>query len=460
MVTASKPEFSGKRIVVVGLGISGLWTARFMAAQGAEVTVSENRAEVDLDADRLMEMKQLGVRLESGGHQEESFLAAHMIVLSPGVPHRMALLDQARKNGVRVVGEMELASRHIDTPVIAITGTNGKSTVTALLGVLLEKAGFDVFVGGNIGTPLMAYAAGEQKADYVVAEVSSFQLDTMETFSPLIAIILNISPDHLDRYSGYEDYVQAKLNIFRNQKKGQYVILNDDDETLSNVHPLSDVTVLRYGIDEKAHRHAYIQGKDVITLVQGKRLKDLNISSYGLPGRHNLENLLAMVLAVRALDMDFSSIQKGIGSLKGLPNRIEHVRDINGISFYNDSKATNIDAAVKAVSGFERAVVLIAGGRHKGADYGPLVDACQKRVKKAVLIGEAKGLLAKAFGETIPFDTANDMDEAVKLAFASAARGDVVLLSPACSSFDMFADYAHRARVFKTSVERLGGAGQ
>ncbi len=440
----------------MGLGISGLWAARYLAAHGADTIVSEKNPEAALDPDICREIRALGVKLETGGHGRETFLNADMVVISPGVPHDMALLRAARENGVHVMGEMELASRLIDTPMIAITGTNGKSTVTAALGRMLEYAGFEVFVGGNIGTPLMAHAAGEKKADYAVVEVSSFQLDTIETFRPFVSVVLNISPDHLDRYPNYEAYVRSKLKVFSNQKQGQYVIINDDDERLAAVSPSSGVSVLRYGFGKKEGRHAYIENKEILACL-GETIPDrFGYESYKLPGRHNLENLLAIVLVARTLGMDSTVIQENIDGFTGLPNRLEHVRELDGVTFYNDSKATNVDAAVRAVTSIDSPVILIAGGRHKGADYTPLVRACEEKVKKAIFLGEAKELLSASFEGSVPFSVAEDMEEAVSMAFESAKGGDAVLLAPACSSFDMFSDYGHRGSVFRSIVGRLG----
>ncbi len=449
-------DVSGKKVVVVGLGISGLWTARYLAGHGADVIVSEINAETELDPDMCREIRELGVELESGGHGRETFLNSDLIIISPGVPHDMEPLPAARKNGVHVMGELELASRLIDTPMIAITGTNGKSTVTAALGRILENAGFEVFMGGNIGIPLMAYAAGEKKAAYAVVEVSSFQLDTIESFCPFVSVVLNISPDHLDRYPDYENYVQSKLRIFSNQKPGHHVILNDDDERLASVSPSSGVSALHYGFGKKKGRHAYIEDKEIIVCLEERSVSRFSFESYKLPGKHNLENLLAIVLVARALGIDAGVVQESIDGFTGLPNRLEHVREIDGVTFYNDSKATNVDAAARAVSSFERPVILIAGGRHKGADYTPLVRASENIVKKAIFLGEARDLLSASFEGIIPFSVVENMEAAVSEAFSCAKGGDAVLLAPACSSFDMFSDYGHRGSVFKSSVERLG----
>jgi UDP-N-acetylmuramoylalanine--D-glutamate ligase len=450
-----KLQFHGKKILVAGLGVTGLCTARRLADQGAAVTVSEVKPETDLDPAICNEIRERGIALETGWHREETFLNSEMIVLSPGVPLDMEPLSAARKVGIPVTGELELASRLIDTPMIAVTGTNGKSSVTAFLGSLLENANLKVFVGGNIGTPLIAYVEEEEKADYVVVEVSSFQLDTIETFCPFISLVLNVSPDHLDRYPSYEDYVQSKLRVYMNQGAGQHVILNDDDERLSLVKPSSGVSVFRFGTEKKEVRHAFIEDSMIRTCLPGKEHNSFSLKSLRLPGTHNLENLLAVVLTGQILGIKPPVIQQTINELKGLPNRLEQVAELAGVEFYNDSKATNVDAAVKAIMSFDRPLILIAGGRHKGADYTRLVRVAKGGVKRAIFLGESRELLARSFAGVVPFSMAEDMDKAVSMAFSQAEKGDVVLLAPACSSFDMFSDYAHRGRVFRAAIERL-----
>ncbi|MBN1106081.1 MAG: UDP-N-acetylmuramoyl-L-alanine--D-glutamate ligase, partial [Deltaproteobacteria bacterium] len=430
-----------RKITVLGLGRSGLSTARWLSKQGAEVTVSEVKRLHELDQQVVGEMSALGVRLETGGHRPETFLDSNLIIISPGVPHDLGPLIMAGRKGIPILGEMELASRFMDTPIVAVTGTNGKSTVTAFLGSLLKKAGHRVFVGGNIGTPLIDYVAGGEKTDYAVVEVSSFQLDTAETFSPHVAILLNISPDHLDRYPSYEAYEESKLKIFRNQGAGQYAVLNDDDPRVTRFRPSGGATVLRYGMESGEGRQAYAEGRNLLLAFPGKKAFHLDLQGFSLPGRHNLQNLMAGVLAGLALDVEPAIIQETILSFRGLPHRVEWVGSVKGVNFYDDSKATNVDAALRSLLSFERPILLIAGGRHKGADYAPLVKAAKDRVRKVILLGESSPLLAEAFNGVVPMESASDMEEAVRRAFSSARVDDVVLLAPACSSFDMFRDY-------------------
>ena len=449
-----------KKVLVVGLGKSGLSVSRWLSQVGATVTVSDIKEKENLDEALVNEILKLGVTLETGGHKRETFLSSDMIVVSPGVPLDLEALTASREKGIPVLGEMELAARQLDIPLVAVTGTNGKSTTTSLLGDMLKNAGFRVFVGGNIGTPLMDYVTGDVTADLAVVEVSSFQLDTIETFCPSVSLLLNISPDHLDRYPNYGAYVQSKLRIFENQGPGQYAVINDDDEVLSQWEPRGGFSTLRYGLGKKKNRRAFIDGKKLIVSIPGRTPHAFNLDRFRLPGRHNVENLMAGVLAGLVLNIEPVIIQETIDHFKGLAHRLELVRRIRGVTFYNDSKATNVDAALNSINSFDRPVILIAGGRHKGGDYLPLVKAAKGRVKKAILMGESQNILAESFKDIIPFTLAEDMMDAVSQAFSAAQRDDVVLLAPACSSFDMFRDYGQRGTVFKEAVERLKNGGK
>jgi len=448
-------EIEGKKILVVGLGVSGFWASRWLVEHGAMVTVTDSRPENELGRRYREELAGKGVKLEFGGHREETFLDAQMIIVSPGVPHTMPLLERARRKGIAVIGELELAGRIIQTPVIAVTGTNGKSSVTACLGALLERAGLPVYVGGNIGTPLMAYACGKMNAAYVVAEVSSFQMDTAETFSPYISIILNISPDHLDRYQGFEAYAEAKKKIFACQGPGQYLILNTEDEILAGVVPKTGVSVLRYGLRKRAGQASFVEEGNIVVQDRSGAMMKYPTGFFGMPGDHNILNLQAVILAGHILEIDAKTIQATLDSFQGLPHRLERVGEKDGIVFYNDSKATNVEAAVGAIQSLQCPIVLIAGGKHKGLRYERLAAISAGRVKEAVFIGEATEHLGRAFEGMVPYRTADSLEEAVRLAFSLANPGDAVLLSPACSSFDQFRDYKHRGDVFLKTVERL-----
>jgi len=448
-------RFNQEKILVVGLGKSGLSVVRYLVREGARVTVSDMKEEGDLELGTVREMRVLGVTLETGGHTMDTFLRSERIIVSPGVPLDLAPLAAAGEKGIPVTGEMELAVQIMDTPIVAVTGTNGKSTVTAFLGSLLQNAGHQVFVGGNLGIPLIDYAASGLKSDVAVVEVSSFQLDTMEGFSPLVALLLNISPDHLDRYPNYEAYVQSKLKIFKNQEAGDFAILNDDDPVLSSLTLQQDVAVLRYGLKKKGFRQAFVEGKGIRAGLPRKESHLFDLQKCLLPGKHNVENMMAAALAGLAMNVEPPVIQRTIDEFQGLPHRLELSGRIREVDFYDDSKATNVDAAIRSIASFDRPVVLIAGGRHKGGDYAPLVRVAKGKVKKAFLMGESKALMAEAFEDQIPYATADDMRDAVTKAFSAAKPQDVVLLAPACSSFDMFTDYAHRGMAFKEAVEGL-----
>jgi UDP-N-acetylmuramoylalanine--D-glutamate ligase len=448
-------RLKNKQVLVVGLGQSGLSAVRYLVREGARVTVSDVKKEADLEPGVVKEMRSMGVTLETGGHTMNTFIRSERIIVSPGVPLDLAPLAAAKEKGIPVTGEMDLAVQIMNTPIVAVTGTNGKSTVTAFLGALLQNAGHKVFVGGNLGTPLIDCAAAGSKADVAVVEVSSFQLDTMEGFSPLVALLLNISPDHLDRYPNYEAYVQSKLKIFKNQGAGDFAILNDDDDVLSSFAPPKDVSVLRYGLKKKDLRQAFVEGKGIRAGLPGKESHAFDLQRCPLPGKHNVENMMAAALAGLALNVEPPVIQHTMDRFQGLPHRLELAGRIREVDFYDDSKATNVDAAIRSLASFDRPIILIAGGRHKGGDYAPLVRVAKGRVKKAFLMGESKQMMAEAFEDQIPYATADSMDDAVTKAFSVAKPHDVVLLAPACSSFDMFTDYGHRGRVFKKAVEGL-----
>jgi len=451
------PNIRGSKVVVMGLGVSGYWAARWLSSMGANVTVSEAKDSQALDASAVRELQELGVKLETGGHRTETFLDADLVVISPGVPQDTDVLMRARQKGIQITGELELASRFIDAPIVAVTGTNGKSTVTSMIGQVLHKAGTKVFVGGNIGMPLSAYLVQQDRADVVVAEVSSFQLDTMDTFCPHVAVLLNIKRDHLDRYRGFGDYVESKLRIFQNQDKGDYAVICDDDPILSALDLSNKTQVLRYGINKKKDRDAHVSGNRAVFYNGWQHT--ISLKEYRLVGIHNLENFLAVGLVCACLGVSAAWLEEAIGEFRALPHRMEYVDKFNGIRFYNDSKATNIDAAIHAIESFDCPIILIAGGRHKGAAYGPLAKAVKGRVKAAVLIGEAAEQMEKTLGKKIPCYRAESMEMAVRTAYEKAIPGDIVLLSPACSSFDMFSNYEERGQSFKEAV-RLVTHGQ
>jgi UDP-N-acetylmuramoylalanine--D-glutamate ligase len=448
-------EFTNKKVMVVGFGKSGLATARCLIKRGADVTIGDIKPESALDPGILKEVRDAGVKLEIGGHKLTTFLNADMIIVSPGVPLNIKPLAAAREKGVPISGEFEIASRLVDMPILAVTGTNGKTTTVSLIEEIIKRSGRSMFTGGNIGTPLMEFVSEDKRVDYLLVEVSSFQLDTAERFNPFVSLILNITPDHLDRYESFDAYARSKYSITKNQGKGQYAILNDDDPLLYNFVPEKDVTVLRYGIKSSERCNAYIKEDSLIASIPGKPSYTFSLKGFKLPGVHNLSNLMGVVLVALCAGIDKECIQETILDFKGLHHRIEHVARISGIDFYDDSKATNVDAAIKSIEVFDRPIILIAGGVHKGGEYDPLVMASLRCVKKGIFIGEARFMLGDAFKDKIPYEYAEDMADAVGKAFKAAVKDEVVLLAPACSSFDMFTDYSHRGNVFRENVEGL-----
>ncbi|MBI5682552.1 MAG: UDP-N-acetylmuramoyl-L-alanine--D-glutamate ligase [Deltaproteobacteria bacterium] len=445
-------DLKGKHVLVVGLASTGLSTIRFLKEKGAVVTVTDLKPIEDLPYSDDME----GVKVAAGKHPADIFTEADLIILSPGVPSSIEPIQGARKKGIEVISEIELAYNFIDTPIIAVTGTNGKTTTTALLGRVLSDAGRDVFVGGNIGTPLIDYAMGKERSDYVVAEVSSFQLEGIRRFKPYISILLNITEDHLDRYANFKEYADAKFNIFKNQGQGDIAVVNIDDPVIKSqisnlksqirIIPFSSTHVLEEGVYYKDNRIVYsLDGAKEIYPTVGFKLK----------GIHNIENIMAVIAAAKMCGLKDDEVIKIINAFDALPHRVEFAREINGVSYYDDSKGTNIGALQKCLEGFNAPIVLIAGGKDKGGDYSVLKDLIKEKVKLLILIGEARQKMKKALGACTETVFALSMEDAVKKAHNTAKSGDIVLLSPACSSFDMFKSYEERGDVFKKLVEAL-----
>ena len=452
-------NLKNKRILVVGLGRSGVATARFLVNQGARVTVTD-RASADTLKASAGALDGLGVQLKLGGHDASDFETADLVVLSPGVPHTLPMLEPAWANGTPVIGEMELAAGYITEPILAVSGTNGKTTTTELVGNMLRNSGKNVFVGGNIGTPLIAYADGiHERADVVVAEVSSFQLDTTIDFRPTTAVMLNITDDHLDRYPTFNAYAESKWRIFENQRPTDSAILNAMDAT---------VAAMIKKRPPRAHRQlfsdqAIVKGaqilKDKILLVDaGRQTGSFSLDKTGLIGPHNRENTAAACLAAREQGATNAGIQQAIDEFKGLSHRLETVGLARGVRFVNDSKATNVDAVKRALECFDKPVVLIMGGQNKKGDFTSLKSQVRRRVKTLVAMGEAKDEIVTALAGDPEKGIleAGSMEEAVEKAFGAAVDGETVLLSPACASFDMFDNYAHRGNRFRELVEKLG----
>ena len=446
--------FKGKEVLVVGMARSGLAVARYLQRNGVPLTVSEHRCRQELEVE-IRDLEALGIRYEVGGHQVKTFLAADYIVVSPGVPLRLPALLQASRQGITILSEVELASWFLRGKIVGITGSNGKTTTTTLVGEMLRAAGFRVQVGGNIGVPLISLVESSDPEMINVVELSSFQLEAAPSFHPQVAVILNITADHMDRYNSLEKYADAKLNLLRNQTEEDFVVLNQEDNLLCRL--ATPFVSKQYWFSTKAlvKRGSYLEKDSLIFCNGGQVERILSTDTIRVKGVHNLENIAAGVTVARLLGAPCEPIRRTVSCFRGVPHRLEWVREIDSIEFYNDSKATNLASTQKALQAFEKGVVLILGGRDKGSDFSVLTELVRQRVKRLVLLGEASRKIGSQLSGTAPLEYASNMDEAVHLAFQGAGRNEVVLLAPACSSFDMFKDYEQRGNVFKQLVNGL-----
>jgi UDP-N-acetylmuramoylalanine--D-glutamate ligase len=437
------------RVLVVGAGTTGVASVRFLAGLGKRVTLTDTKPALEL-ATSLEALDGVSYRGCFGGHNRRDFLDHELVVVSPGVVTDHPLLEEARRNGARVIGEIELASSFIQEPIIAVTGTNGKTTTTTLLGRVFAAAFGNVFVGGNIGEPLLSYVAGGLKAAYVIAEISSFQLETIERFRPHVAILLNITEDHLDRYRTFADYKAAKTTLFVNQGPDDAALLNAEIDEMTPVRSRKIFFSTSTALDEEG---AWVEG-GVLKVSLNGRSYEYRREISPLVGVHNSENLLSVLLTSHLMGIEPSLIEETVRAFKGLPHRMEFVRESDGVRFYNDSKATNVDAAKRALESIDGRVILIAGGKDKGGSYGSIVGLKEK-VKGIVLIGEARERIEREVGPFIRTYPVDGLLGAVERASSLAARGDTVLFSPMCSSFDMFENYKVRGDSFKQIVEGM-----
>ena len=397
----------------------------------------------------------MGITVETGEHKLETFENADLIILSPGVPHTISPILSALKKGVPITGEIQFASDYIKEPIIAITGTNGKTTVTTLIGEMLKKSGLKVFTGGNIGTPLIEYVNDNIKADVIVLEVSSFQLDTITTFNPKVSVLLNISKDHLDRYDTYQDYILSKSKIFKNNSTKSVAVVSGKDANVRKIAEKLKGDVLFFnGKKEDEKGASYKENKIILNMLDGK-IKELTTTDIKIAGHHNIENIAAAALAALKVGGKISAIEETIKDFKGLPHRVEFVTTINNINFYNDSKATNTGAVETALKCFDTPIILIMGGRKKGGGYSSLHKSIQKNVKKIFAIGEAKELIYSDLINIVPVTCLPTLNEAVKQAFQNAVSKDIILLSPSCSSFDSYTSYVQRGEDFCSIVQGL-----
>ncbi len=444
--------FKNKKILVVGLARTGVACARFLAGKGARVTATDLRDETALAA-VLAELRGRAIRLVLGRHDESDFLDADLIVVSPGVPMDHPLLIAAQAAGREIVSEIELASRFISAPIVAITGTNGKTTTTTLVGEIFRANGHRTYVGGNIGDPLIELVESGKTVDAVVAEISSFQLEWISSFRPRVAALLNISEDHLDRYATYQDYINAKLRIFENQTAGDFAVLNRDDELVWKHAPELKARLFPFSRKHELSEGIFHRDGQIIYRHQGREER-FPTADFKLTGVHNLENIMAALACCLLSGCAPEASLAAVNSFEALHHRMEFVRKFKGVSYYEDSKATNVGSVEKALESFDN-ITLIAGGKDKGGSYAPLVVLVQERVRHLILIGEAADRMQAELGALTDTHRAASLEEAVWIASQITAAGGTVLMSPACSSFDMFRDYEERAQRFIAAVKAL-----
>ncbi len=447
-------DLNNKRVLVVGLGKSGVASALFLKSRGARVTVSDSKPEAELRDEILLLLEQ-GITVETGGHGDRTFRGQDLIVVSPGVPVDAPQLVQARNLGEPVIGEIELAAQFLAGPIVAITGANGKTTTTALAGEIIAAGKFPTLVGGNIGTPAISLADKAGPATWTVLEVSSFQLETIVEFRPRIAVILNITPDHLDRHRTFANYVNAKARVFENQRADDFSVLNADEPTTAELSGRTRAQLFWFSRTKEVERGAFARGSHIYFRDGHNERKILPLTEVPLKGGHNLENVLAGVSIGMLVGCEPEQIREAVRNFKAVEHRLEFVARVAGVDYYNDSKATNVDAAVKALESFPANIHLILGGKDKGSDYTVLHELLRQRVKRVYTIGAAAAKIESQIQGAAEIEHAETLENAIRRASQSAVPGDVVLLAPACASFDQFHSYEHRGRVFKETVHTL-----
>jgi UDP-N-acetylmuramoylalanine--D-glutamate ligase len=451
-------ELKGKKVLVVGLGKSGLAAALFLRRRGAQVTVSDIRSAEAL-ANDIPSLLEEGINVEAGGHGLLTFRRQDLIVVSPGVPLDTPELAQVRSFGLPVIGELELAARFLKGKTLAITGSNGKTTTTSLVGEILKAAGLPTLVGGNIGVPVVALIEESTDETWSVLEVSSFQLETTEQFRPAIAVILNITPDHLDRHGTFENYALAKERIFAVQNKEDFLVLNADNARAASAASRSSARVYWFSLEIPVSQGAWVDEGQIMYRASKDAHPETIMPLAGIPlkGEHNVENVLAAVCASRLAGASPGIIRHAVESFRAVEHRLEYVDTINGVEFYNDSKATNVDATAKAIAAFPGGIHLILGGKDKNSDYTQLADLLRSRVRAVYTIGAAAAKIESQLRGVVAIHSCETLERAVTTAAAAAHPGEVVLLAPACSSFDQFESYEHRGRIFKELVHDWRG---
>jgi len=447
-------ELNGKRVLVVGLGRSGVASALFLKSQGARVTVSDAKSEDQL-REEIPALLDHGIAVETGGHGERTFQNQDLIVVSPGIPVDAEPIAQARALGQPVIGEIELAAEFLPVPIVAITGSNGKTTTTTLVGEILAAGGLKTLVGGNIGTPAISLVPQATPETVVVLEVSSFQLETIRSFRPKIGIVLNVTPDHLDRHRTFAAYVDAKARLFENQQPEDFSVLNADDPTCVDLAARTRAQVFWFSRKREVEQGAFVHDGAVFFRRAGAQQEVMLASEIPLKGLHNLENVLAAVCGGALMGCAADKIGKAIRNFKAVEHRLEYVATVRGVEYYNDSKATNVDATLKALAAFPGGLWVILGGKDKNSDYRPLAAAMKEKVRGALLIGAAADKIEDHLHGEVSTVKCGTLEAAVHHAHASARSGDTVLLAPACASFDQFENFEHRGREFKRLVNEL-----
>ncbi len=452
--------YDHKTVLVVGAGRSGLASAEFLLGRNARVILSDQKDETQVsprvDALRQVAGSSGKLELELGGHRIESFRQCDLVVLSPGVPADLPYLEESRRLRIPILAEVELAFRHLQGTLLGITGSNGKTTTTTLLAEFLQAAGLKGHAAGNIGFPLISFAARSTPDDIYAIELSSFQLECVQQFRPAVAAMLNLTPDHLDRYPGFDQYAAAKERIFMSQAPTDFAVLNGDDpRTAALAGHLPATPILFSRLIEPAGQGAFVRAGRVMFRDEREECELFDVNTIALRGTHNLENVLAASAIALLAGVSPAAMAQAMKGFKGVEHRLECVEEIDGVEYFNDSKATNVDAAVKSLEAFPGNILLIAGGRDKGSDFTTLRPTVKRRVKRVILIGEAAGKIRAALEGITEFSEASDLSHAIAICRQIAQPGDVVLLAPACASFDMFRNYEHRGQAFKDAVHAL-----
>lgn len=454
-------DLSGKKILVIGAAKSGVAAARFAGKHGGIVFLNDIKGRHELDQEMLNSLEEQGIKIVLGTHADLKSFMPDLIIPSPGVPLGVPTITEALEMGIPVWSEFELAFRYTKAVLVVITGTNGKTTTTSLTGQIFNDARRKVFIGGNIGIPFIKEAENLAEDDIAVLEASSFQLEPTEAFKPKVAVILNITPDHIDRHGSMEGYIKAKTRIFANQDNNDWLIINYDDETTRALANEAPSRVIYFSRKHILNEGICIKDGFLTVIMNGKSEQIIRPEEIAIPGGHNLENALAAAGAGWVLGVDKESIAHSLRTFPGVEHRLEHVLEINGVSYINDSKGTNPDASIKALEAFDAPIILIAGGKGKGSDFLPFAEKIMDKVKALVLVGNAAGEIEDAV-KKVGYDSyyiAKDFKEAVYKAGSLAEAGDIVLLSPACASFDMFQNFEHRGQVFKELVYELAKVG-